>query len=108
MKARNSCLWAHFVRRYKSRDGQGQMKASRKIKGHFYLFWGAHLIILRDFSWFYTQESFLVVLRRPYGVLETEPGLTVCKASLCPSCYSIISSVPTITCILLCFTQIPL
>ena len=45
--------------------------------------------MLRGYSWLYTQELFLAVLRGPYGMLEIEPGSGACKANALPTVLSL-------------------
>lgn len=46
---------------------------------------GLHLAILWAYSWVYTQETLLAVLRVPYGTLEIEPWPVTYRANALPN-----------------------
>lgn len=42
---------------------------------------GPYPVVLKDYSWFYTEESLQKVYRKLYGMPEIKLRSTVCKAS---------------------------
>lgn len=44
-----------------------------------------HLVLLRGYSWLWTQELQLAVLKGPYGMLSIKPRSATYKASTLPS-----------------------
>lgn len=53
-----------------------------------FCFFGSHPVVLKGYSWFFTQDS-LLMIGEPYGVLGIEPGVTAYKVSTLPTVISL-------------------
>lgn len=58
--------------------------------------WRPHSVVFRNYSWFYTQESFLMAHRT---ILDTRNRTRIsCMQTKCPTHYTIVSALGNIFC----------